>query len=166
VYFNFLLPVLKSEIFKVIAFKRVEVSCCSTLNILHGRCVFPALPDLPLCFSSWFVNITLNVRKAEALELLNRSNNDDFSLFKIIFIKVEKPRSFHFLMINRSSILCIACLRETHTICTNVLRVAVTVNFYHRLPLLGNWMHFRRHMAYIAHSWTPITRQRYATIAS
>jgi len=70
-YVSIFLFCLKSRIFKI-AYKLTRAFCCLTLGILHGRCVFPALSDLPLCFSSWFVNITLNARHA-VFKLPNRS---------------------------------------------------------------------------------------------
>lgn len=90
--FQFSLPVLKNRIFKGIAYERVGASCCSILSILHGRCIFPALPDLPLCFSSWFVNIMLNARHEGAVDLPNRSDGWMFFPFQsesVVFTKVE-----------------------------------------------------------------------------
>lgn len=121
---------MKSRIFKVIAYERVGASCCSILSILHGRCIFPALPDLPLCFSSWFVNIMLNARHegGHSTYQIRRTADGCFFLFKAnrSSSRKWKPRSFHFLTINLSLLyLLLYTLLATRTIRAVALRVAV-----------------------------------------
>lgn len=102
---------------------------------------------------------------------IGRPNSDGrFSLFKADrpSSRKWKSRSFHFLTINRSSILPPCTPLATRAIRTAALRVAdrrygellsssISIRKLNAFP--------RRHVAYIARSWMPITRQRYAIIA-